>query len=115
MKTITIDLGGLLSPLCARGVEKQMCKMPGVKRVDANFASASATVEYDETLTNIEAIRRCVQDCGYRCTGEMLPEHVCAPTRVGSASTPSNHSDHSSHNSHQHHHEHQSGTSKRLR
>jgi cation transport ATPase len=63
MKTTTIDVGGLLSPLCARGVEKQLCRMPGVKRADANFVSGSATVEYDESVTDLERIKRCIRDC----------------------------------------------------
>lgn len=79
MKTTTIDVGGLLSPLCAQGVEKQLCKMPGVKRAEVNFVSGSATVEHDESVTNLEWIKRCIRACGYRCSGEMLPEHVCAP------------------------------------
>ncbi|GMV59651.1 MAG: copper-translocating P-type ATPase [Betaproteobacteria bacterium] len=79
MKTTTIDVGGLLSPLCARGVEKQLCRMPGVRRADANFVSGSATVEYDESVIDLERIKRCIRACGYRCGGEMLPGHVCAP------------------------------------
>jgi Cu2+-exporting ATPase len=53
--------------------------MPGVKRADVNFVSGSATLEYDESMTDIERITRCVRDCGYHCTGEMLPSRICAP------------------------------------
>jgi P-type Cu2+ transporter len=77
MKTTTINVGGLLSPLCAQDVEKQLCKMPGVKRADVNFVSGSTTVEYDESATNLDRIKRCIRACGYRCSSEMLPEHVC--------------------------------------
>jgi len=108
MKTATIDVGGLLSPLCAQGVEKQLCKMPGVKRADVNFVSGSVTVEHDESVTTLDRIKRCIRDCGYRCSGEMLPEHVCTPgDPPGNAGTaavvlPNGHSGHKGHARHPH-------------
>jgi Cu2+-exporting ATPase len=100
MRTTTIEVGGLLSPLCAQGVAKQLCKVPGVKRADVNVVSGSATVEYDDSVINLERIKRCVRDCGYRCSGEMLPEHICAPgdppahAAVAVAATPAAHAAH---------------------
>jgi len=37
----------------------------------------SATVIYDETLVGLEDIKLRIHKCGYRCSGEMLPKHVC--------------------------------------
>ncbi len=107
MKTTTIDVAGLLSPLCAQGVEKQLCKMPGVKRTDVNFVSGNATVEYDESVTTLDRIKRCIRDCGYRCSGEMLPEHVCTPgDPPGDAGTaavlPGGHVSRAAHTGHAH-------------
>src|SRR5688572_3328456 len=48
MKTSVIEVGGLLSVLSARGVEKQLARLPGVERVEVNYAAGSATVVYDE-------------------------------------------------------------------
>jgi Cu2+-exporting ATPase len=103
VKTTTIDVGGLLSRLDGQGVEKQLCAMPGVKRADVNFASGSATIDYDESVTNLERIKRCIRKCGYRCSGELLPQHVCAPgeppgdavTHV--AAVPGSHAKHARH------------------
>lgn len=39
MKTSIIEVGEILSPLSARGVEKQLMRLPGVKRVEVNPAS----------------------------------------------------------------------------
>jgi Cu2+-exporting ATPase len=79
MKTVTVDVGGLLSPLSVRGVEKQLAKVPGVERADVNFAAGSATVLYDETRTDVAAIKGGVRACGYHCAGEQVPRHVCEP------------------------------------
>ena len=79
MKTVTIEIGGLLSALSARGVEKQLAMLTGVHKAEVNYVAGSATVVYDETVTDLKAIKARVQECGYHCTGEMLPKHVCVP------------------------------------
>ncbi len=79
MKTVTIEVGGMISALSARGVEKQLAKLLGVHRAEVNYVAGSATVVYDETVTDLKAIKARVHECGYHCTGEMLPKHLCAP------------------------------------
>ena len=78
MKTIVIDVHDLLSPLSARGVEKQLAKLPGVKQIDVNSVSGSARIVYDETLTTLNAITTKVRECGHHCSGESVPKHLCA-------------------------------------
>ena len=82
MKTATVDVGGMLSILDFQGVEKQLGRIPGVHRVTANTASNSATVEYDESVTSIGALKQEILRCGYHCTGEIMPRHVCEPHRA---------------------------------
>ena len=77
MKTTVIDVRDLLSPLSARGVEKQLAKLPGVAQVDVNCVSGSATVVYDETVTGLDAIKAKVRECGHHCGGELVPKHLC--------------------------------------
>ena len=79
MQTATIEVGDLLSPLSARGVEKQLARLPGVQRVEASYASGSATVTYDERLIDLAALKARVRECGYHCRGKLLPRHVCQP------------------------------------
>ncbi|MEZ5318106.1 MAG: heavy metal translocating P-type ATPase [Vicinamibacterales bacterium] len=76
---MTVDVGGLLSPLSIRGIEKRLANLPGVERAEVNFASGSATVAFDESRTSLDAIKDAVRACGYHCTGEQLPRHVCEP------------------------------------
>ncbi|MHB1203477.1 MAG: heavy-metal-associated domain-containing protein, partial [Acidithiobacillus sp.] len=77
MKTTVVDVRDLLSPLSARGVEKQLVRMPGIKQVDVNYVSGSATVVYDETVADLDAIKAKVRECGHHCSGELVPKHLC--------------------------------------
>ena len=90
MKTITIEVGGMLSALSARGVEKQLAKLPGVHRAEVNYVAGSATVAYDEAAVDLKAIKAKVHQCGYHCTGEMLPKHVCVPVATDDVSNLEN-------------------------
>src|SRR5579884_3336323 len=79
MKTSIIEVGEILSPLSARGVEKQLMRLPGVKRVEVNPVSDTATVTYDEAVIDLKTIKKRVEECGHHCHGEMVPKHICAP------------------------------------
>ncbi|MDP1645395.1 MAG: heavy metal translocating P-type ATPase [Thiobacillus sp.] len=79
MKTVTIEVGDLLSALSALGVEKQLMKLPGVHKAEVNYVAGSATVVYDETIADIKTIKARVHECGYHCAGERLPKHICVP------------------------------------
>ncbi|MFZ5619760.1 MAG: heavy metal translocating P-type ATPase [Pseudomonadota bacterium] len=79
MKTSILEVGGLLSVLSARGVEKQLAKLPGVGKVEVNYIAGSATVTYDEAAVDLKTIKARIHGCGYHCAGEQLPKHVCEP------------------------------------
>ncbi len=77
MTTSIVEIGGMLSVLSARGVEKQLMKSPGVDKVEVNYVSGSATVTHDDRVIGVREIQLKVQKCGYHCGGELLPKHVC--------------------------------------
>ena len=77
MKTNVIEVGGMLSALSARGVEKQLMKMSGIEKAEVNYVGDSATVIYDEKVIGLKDIRLRIHKCGYHCSGELLPKHVC--------------------------------------
>jgi cation transport ATPase len=79
MKTVTIDVSGLISVLSALGVEKRLSKLPGVLKAEVNYVAGSATVTFDERNTDLATLENEVRQCGYHCTGEQLPRHICAP------------------------------------
>ena len=79
MKKSVIEVSGLVSALSARGVEKQVGRLPGVEHIEVNYAAGSATVVYDETRLDLQILKARVRECGYHCGGELVPKHVCAP------------------------------------
>ena len=79
MKTATLDVGGMLSILDYQAVEKQLGRIPGVRRATASSVSNSATVEYDDTVTSVAALKDKINECGFHCTGQIVPKHVCEP------------------------------------
>ncbi|WP_454906590.1 heavy metal translocating P-type ATPase [Variovorax gossypii] len=98
MKTITIEVGELVSTLSAAGVERQLSTLPGVHHADVNYVAGSATVRYDESLATLEIIQQRVTDCGYHCRGELVPAHVCDPASHKSfAGVHAGHPDHRAH------------------
>src|SRR3990172_4442882 len=78
MKTTVIQLEGIESVLSPAGVEKHMCTLPGIHKVETNFMTGTATVYHDESVS-LDEIKRCVAECGYACTGECLPEPLPKP------------------------------------
>ncbi len=93
MKTTVINLEGIESVLSPAGVEKQLCKHPGIHKVETNFMTGTATVYHDESVT-LADIKRYVAECGYGCSGECLPEHVCKPGDPPAAAATMSHAGH---------------------
>ena len=79
MKTSVVAVDDLLSPLSARGIEKRVGSLRGVKRLEVNTVSGSTTVEYDEALIDLKTIKDAIRECGHHCSGELVPKHVCVP------------------------------------
>lgn len=77
MRIATLDVGGMTSVLDYIGVEKQLRKVQGVRSVSASIASNSVTVEYDETVTSVQVLKNKINLCGFHCTGEIMPKHIC--------------------------------------
>jgi Cu2+-exporting ATPase len=85
---VTLEAGGLFEELDHLGLEKQLKAENGVRRAEANPASGSVTVDYDETVTTVEKLRRKLNSCGFRCHGSMTPRHVCKPTTASPPGAP---------------------------
>ena len=77
MKEAIICVHGMLSVGDTGGVEKQLLQHPGIHHVDANYLNCTASVHYDEAVISLAKIKALVGECGYHCSGESLPEHVC--------------------------------------
>ncbi len=88
MTTSTLEVGGLLSILGAKGIEKQLQHIQGVGRVSVNPVAGSATVTYDKGKTSVTALQAAIKECGFHCAGEALPKHVCAEHAIPEKSLP---------------------------
>lgn len=56
---------GMSCASCAARIEKTLNRQSGVKRAAVNYASATATVEYDPKNCSSEALQQAVQAAGY--------------------------------------------------
>ena len=90
--TAVLDVRPILRASEKAVVEAVLSREPGVERVEANPVGQTAAVTYDPSRTSTEALGRAVDECGYHCAGESVPEHVCAPAHQPAA--PAEHAGH---------------------
>ncbi|MEO7061035.1 MAG: heavy metal translocating P-type ATPase [Lapillicoccus sp.] len=78
--TVVLDVSGLQWASQQRVVEVRLGRRPGVLDVDVNAVAQTATVTFDTDQTSLADLRGWVQDCGYHCSGQSVPSHLCDPT-----------------------------------
>src|SRR5262249_44811360 len=78
-KTIVLDIRGVQWASEKARAEAILVRRPGVTSVDANPVAQTATVVFDPSLTSVRDLRDWVRECGYRCAGQSVPNHVCDP------------------------------------
>ena len=77
MKTSVIDVHDMLSVLGVAEVESRISDVPGVESTTVNFATAKATVRYDETRLDVADIKSLVRQRAYVAdTAKPAPEHA---------------------------------------
>ena len=59
--------------------ESVLSRQAGVVSVDVNPVAQTATVAYDPAVTSVAQLAQWVRDCGYHCSGQSVPDHVCDP------------------------------------
>ena len=96
MRTATIEVGDVISPLSVTGIEKRLSGMKGVHHADVSYVSQSATVHFDERQVSLDALKAAISECGYHCRGELLPAHVCPVDAQASADQDQHHHGHAS-------------------
>nr|WP_198954438.1 heavy metal translocating P-type ATPase [Kineosporia sp. R_H_3] len=101
-RTVTLDVSGLRWATSAAIVERALTRRPGVVAVEANATSQSATVTYDPGATTVAELRGWVRDCGYHCSGQVVPNHICDPM-ADAESAPADQTDTAAHSPAVHH------------
>lgn len=62
---VDLPIEGMSCAACARRLEKSLSGRPGVRRAGVNFATATATVEFDPSATGVKQLIETVRDTGY--------------------------------------------------
>lgn len=104
-------IGGMLSTGCARTLQADIARLPGVLQVDGNFAAGRLAVDYDPGTLDPAAITAAIRACGFSCDrGEPMLQapHGEPPPSPASGRIPDNahHKAHENAHGHEHEHEH---------
>jgi Cu+-exporting ATPase len=83
---VDLPITGMTCAACARRIEKQLDKAPGVRSANVNFATARATVSYDTYTTGVRKLMETVEDTGYGTAGTAEVEFVVNDTSRPSGS-----------------------------
>ncbi|PTX58920.1 copper chaperone [Melghirimyces profundicolus] len=65
MATITLRVEGMTCGHCKQSVEGALEKVPGVEEARVSLEEKTATVQFDETKTDIAALKQAVEGQGY--------------------------------------------------
>ncbi len=65
---LTLDVSGMTCAACALRIEKGLARTPGVTSATVNFAMETATVAFDRTAADENALIRKVEQLGYGAT-----------------------------------------------
>jgi Cu2+-exporting ATPase len=74
-----LHVGGMFLASEKAVVEQVLSRRPGVISVDANPVAQTANVTFDTAQTSVAELRGWIQDCGFHCAGQSVPEHICDP------------------------------------
>ena len=77
--TAVLEVAGVHGASEKTTVERVLGRRPGVLEVEANPVGQTATITYDPTRTSVADLTAWIRDCGYHCTGQSVPQHVCDP------------------------------------
>ena len=78
-ETTVLHVGGLHYASESPRVERALGAQDGVVAVEANPVAQTATVTFDPARTSVADLQAWVEQCGYHCTGQSVPGHVCDP------------------------------------
>lgn len=69
---------GLACAGCARGLERRLAALPGVRSAGVHYLTASALIDWDGTQTTPEALAAATAVAGYRMVPRHRPEEISA-------------------------------------
>ena len=73
---IDVPITGMSCAACARRIETELARVPGVRRSGVNLATSRATVEYDPQQTSVRGVLETIRQTGYGTTGTARADFV---------------------------------------
>ena len=61
----TIQMEELVCPMCAQKIETALKNAKGVSEANVLYNASKAKVEFDETETDLDALKKIITDLGY--------------------------------------------------
>ena len=63
---VDLPVTGMTCAACARAIERQLSSTPGVASAHVNFATNTATVEFDPHVTELPKLVAAIEQLGYQ-------------------------------------------------
>jgi Cu+-exporting ATPase len=76
LERVDLPIAGMSCAACARRVEQGLSRAPGVGKAAVNFATGTATVEYDPVRTGLGSLIGVVKDIGYDAAATAHAEFI---------------------------------------
>ena len=67
-KTVTLDVQNMSCAVCPITVKKAIERVSGVQKVRVDYASKTATVQFDDTIATADKLTKATKDAGYPST-----------------------------------------------
>lgn len=65
LRTVTLDVQNMTCPVCPLTVKKSLERVPGVQHVTVDYASKTATVQFDDGTAKTDALTAATKAAGY--------------------------------------------------
>jgi len=62
---VTLDVQSMTCPVCPLTVKKALESVPGVQHVTVDYASKTATVQFDDATAKVDALTAATKAAGY--------------------------------------------------
>ncbi len=69
-RRVDLPVSGMTCAACARSIERTLARASGVERANVNFATSTATVEFDSGRARVSDLVDAIQDLGYGVPAE---------------------------------------------
>jgi mercuric ion binding protein len=64
-RKVTLDVHNMTCAVCPITVKKALEHVPGVQQVSVDFASKTATVQFDDTVATADKLTEATKEAGY--------------------------------------------------